>query len=57
LEFAQIAFGIQKLQITCVVEDDKVGTDDLDEKITGFEDYVSCPVTKARGIDTKTNLN
>jgi len=35
-----IAFGIKKLQISCVVEDDKVGTELLEEKITAFEDYV-----------------
>ncbi|XP_075241267.1 elongation factor 1-beta-like [Convolutriloba macropyga] len=35
-----IGYGIQKLQIGCVVEDDKVGTDILEEKITGFEDHV-----------------
>uniref|UniRef100_A0A8C7CAS1 Elongation factor 1-beta n=1 Tax=Oncorhynchus kisutch TaxID=8019 RepID=A0A8C7CAS1_ONCKI len=29
-----------KLQIGCVVEDDKVGTDQLEEQITAFEDYV-----------------
>uniref|UniRef100_A0A3P8WU09 Translation elongation factor EF1B beta/delta subunit guanine nucleotide exchange domain-containing protein n=1 Tax=Cynoglossus semilaevis TaxID=244447 RepID=A0A3P8WU09_CYNSE len=29
-----------KLQITCVVEDDKVGTDLLEEEITKFEDFV-----------------
>lgn len=39
-KFAKVAYGITKLQITCVVEDDKVGTDFLEEKITGFEDYV-----------------
>lgn len=35
-----LAYGIKKLQITCVVEDDKVGTDFLEEEITKFEDYV-----------------
>jgi len=35
-----IAYGIQKLQIGCVVEDDKIGTDFLEEEITQFEDYV-----------------
>ncbi|UJR09665.1 hypothetical protein I4U23_013899 [Adineta vaga] len=35
-----LAYGIKKLQITCVVEDDKVGTDLLEERITAFEDYV-----------------
>ena len=36
-----MAYGIKKLQISCVVEDDKVGTDFLEEKITEFEDFVS----------------
>ncbi|XP_022076221.2 elongation factor 1-delta isoform X2 [Acanthochromis polyacanthus] len=35
-----VGYGIKKLQITCVVEDDKVGTDMLEEEITKFEDYV-----------------
>ncbi|KAI8821199.1 eukaryotic translation elongation factor 1 delta, isoform CRA_g [Chytriomyces cf. hyalinus JEL632] len=39
-KFVAIGYGIKKLQITCVVEDDKVGTDDLEEAITAFEDYV-----------------
>uniref|UniRef100_A0A8C2JI10 Eukaryotic translation elongation factor 1 delta a (guanine nucleotide exchange protein) n=1 Tax=Cyprinus carpio TaxID=7962 RepID=A0A8C2JI10_CYPCA len=36
-----VGYGIKKLQINCVVEDDKVGTDILEEEITKFEDYVS----------------
>jgi len=39
-KFVEVAYGIKKLQITCVVEDDKVGTDYLEEHITGFEDLV-----------------
>ncbi|KAI8619257.1 hypothetical protein BC830DRAFT_804587 [Chytriomyces sp. MP71] len=35
-----IGYGIKKLQITCVVEDDKVGVDDLSDQILAFEDYV-----------------
>ncbi|XP_057190602.1 eukaryotic translation elongation factor 1 delta a (guanine nucleotide exchange protein) isoform X5 [Triplophysa rosa] len=35
-----VGYGIKKLQIGCVVEDDKVGTDILEEEITKFEDYV-----------------
>jgi len=35
-----VGYGIRKLQIACVVEDDKVGTDILEEEITKFEDYV-----------------
>ncbi|KAL0201722.1 hypothetical protein M9458_004909, partial [Cirrhinus mrigala] len=34
-----VGYGIKKLQINCVVEDDKVGTDLLEEEITKFEDY------------------
>jgi len=39
-KFVAVGYGIKKLQITCVVEDDKVSTDDLEDQITGFEDYV-----------------
>ncbi|XP_043916407.1 elongation factor 1-beta isoform X2 [Protopterus annectens] len=35
-----VGYGIKKLQIQCVVEDDKVGVDILEEQITAFEDYV-----------------
>ena len=35
-----VGYGVSKLQITAVVEDDKVGMDDLEEKIVEFEDYV-----------------
>lgn len=36
-----VGYGIRKLQIQCVVEDDKVGTDQLEEEITKFEEHVS----------------
>ena len=39
-----LAYGIHKLQITCVIEDDKVGTDLLEERITAFEDLVCFPI-------------
>jgi len=35
-----LAYGIKKLQISCVVEDDKVGSDILDEKISAFTNHV-----------------
>lgn len=35
-----VAFGIKKLQIMAVIEDDKVSTDVLEEQITAFEDHV-----------------
>lgn len=36
-----LAYGIHKLQISCVVEDDKVSVDWLTEEIEKLEDYVS----------------
>ena len=36
-----VGYGIKKLQFCCVVEDDKVGTDFLEEQITNLEDLVS----------------
>uniref|UniRef100_A0A672GTV7 Elongation factor 1-beta n=1 Tax=Salarias fasciatus TaxID=181472 RepID=A0A672GTV7_SALFA len=33
-------YAAKKLQIGCVVEDDKVGTDILEDQITAFEDFV-----------------
>ncbi|CAG5114999.1 unnamed protein product [Candidula unifasciata] len=39
-KFVPVGYGIRKLQISCVVEDDKVSTDFLDEEITKFEDLV-----------------
>ncbi|VEL25651.1 unnamed protein product, partial [Protopolystoma xenopodis] len=35
-----LAYGIKKLQIACVVEDEKVGTDFLEEAITAFSDLI-----------------
>jgi len=35
-----LAYGIKKLQISCVVEDDKVSIDELTEKIQDNEDFV-----------------
>ena len=35
-----VGYGIKKLQIMCVVEDDKVSVDQLTEEIQNFEDFV-----------------
>jgi len=35
-----VGFGIKKLQINLVIEDDKVSLSDLEEEIQEFEDYV-----------------
>ena len=40
-----IAYGVNKLIIGCVIEDAKVSTDDLQQKIEELEDYVqSCDI-------------
>ncbi|QLQ79779.1 hypothetical protein HG537_0C04280 [Torulaspora globosa] len=39
-KFIPIGFGIKKLQINCVVEDDKVSMDDLQQAIEDDEDHV-----------------
>jgi elongation factor 1-beta len=35
-----VGFGIKKLQISCVVEDAKVSTDDIEDRVVELEDYV-----------------
>lgn len=35
-----VGFGIKKLQINLVIEDDKIGLDDLQQEIEGDEDHV-----------------
>jgi translation elongation factor EF-1beta len=37
---APIAYGVEKIIIGCVVEDEKVSTDDLQEKIEAMDDLV-----------------
>jgi len=39
-KIAPVAYGINKLSISCHVEDAKVSVDDIQEKIGEFEDYV-----------------
>merc|ERR1711935_513133 len=39
-KLVEIGYGIKKLQITSVIEDDKVMMDDLEDQIIGFEDFV-----------------
>eukprot|EP00656_Telonema_subtile_P035837 TRINITY_DN397_c0_g1_i10.p1 TRINITY_DN397_c0_g1~~TRINITY_DN397_c0_g1_i10.p1 ORF type:complete len:257 (+),score=99.56 TRINITY_DN397_c0_g1_i10:90-860(+) len=44
-QFAEIGYGIKKLQVQCTVVDDLVGVDDLTEQIQDNEDLVqSCDV-------------
>merc|ERR1712071_165960 len=46
-----IGYGINKLQVICVVEDDKVSIEELQEKIEAFEDFVqSCDVNAMNKI-------
>ncbi|KAG7292586.1 hypothetical protein NEMBOFW57_002621 [Staphylotrichum longicolle] len=35
-----VGYGVRKLQISLVVEDEKISLDELQEEIAGFEDYV-----------------
>ena len=35
-----VGYGINKLQVLCVVEDEKVSIDELCEQIQEFEDFV-----------------
>lgn len=39
-QFISVGFGIKKLQINCVIEDDKVSMDDLQGQIEEDEDHV-----------------
>lgn len=39
-KFVPVGYGINKLQICCVIEDDKVSVDELQEKIEQIEDFV-----------------
>lgn len=39
-KLVEIGYGIKKLQIGCVVEDDKIGIEELSEEIQEFEDHV-----------------
>merc|ERR1711872_1037362 len=46
-----IGYGIKKLQVMCVVEDEKVSIEELTEQIQEFEDYVqSCDVSSMSKI-------
>jgi len=46
-----VGYGIKKLQLMCVVEDEKVSIDELQEQIAEFEDYVqSCDVASMSKI-------
>merc|ERR1712083_1059814 len=46
-----IGYGINKLQVMCTVEDEKVSIEELGEKIEAFEDFVqSCDVNAMNKI-------
>merc|ERR1712126_139523 len=47
-----LAFGIKKLQISAVIEDEKVSTDWLDEEICSFQDHVqSMDIAKFNNLE------
>jgi len=47
-KLAPLAYGIHKLQITCVVEDDKVSVDLLTENIEELTDLVSTNIWRVK---------
>ena len=53
-----VGFGIKKLQITLVVEDEKVSLDELQQQIEEFEDYVqSTDIVSSRISDMKPRIS
>ena len=52
-----VGFGIKKLQITLVVEDEKVSLDELQQQIEEFEDYVqSTDIVSSRISNMKPRI-
>jgi len=50
-KLVDIAFGMKKLQLGCTVEDDKVLTDDIFDKILEWEDEVqSCDIVSFQKV-------
>ncbi|CAK5271089.1 unnamed protein product [Mycena citricolor] len=49
-----IGYGIRKLQVTLVVEDEKISLDELQEQIAEFEDYVQSTDVAAMQRTSKT---
>jgi len=39
-KLVEIGYGVKKLQINLVVEDEKIGLDDLEQEIQDMDDYV-----------------
>merc|ERR1712146_166088 len=60
-QFAEIGYGIKKLQVQATVVDDLVGVDDLVEKIQDNEDLVqslTCsPSTRSKRLSTVSSAN
>lgn len=48
-----VGFGIKKLQINLVIEDDKVSLDTLQQTIEEFEDYVQSTDIVREHVDNK----
>jgi elongation factor 1-beta len=51
-----VGFGIKKLQINLVVEDEKVSTVELQEEIEEFEDYVQSSDVVSLGLLNTSNI-
>ena len=51
-----VGYGIKKLQIATVVEDDKVSIDELTEKITELEDFVQVRIKNSLQLLSQTSF-
>jgi translation elongation factor EF-1beta len=52
-----VGYGVNKLQINLVVEDEKISLQDLEEEIAGFEDYVqSTDIVSSQPTSMSMNL-
>lgn len=52
-----VGYGISKLQITLVIEDELVSLDELQEKIAGFEDHVQSSDVAAMQSECRHSLS
>lgn len=52
-----VGYGVKKLEISLVVEDEKISLQDLEDEIAGFEDYVqSTDIVSSQLRSTWMNL-
>lgn len=55
-KFVAVGFGIKKLQINLVIEDDKISLDELQQEIEEFEDHVQSTDIVRHTCDHQDNV-